>query len=144
MGIPYGLKIINKLLLSLPVQWGHIKNLITLMISRVESLFHFENINFQGRADYMHQFHLAKKDVHHGLVLRKQFILLQNHCGVNFVHLDNMSYQKTSCPTSPHIQKLANHMNVLRRNEINKKTIIKVKTYLSNINNCKLCSFITL
>jgi hypothetical protein len=75
MAIPTSFMIINKLFLSLLVQQGHIKDLVTFMVSRVEGLFHFENINLQGKADYMHQYHLAKRDVHPSLVFGKYFIL---------------------------------------------------------------------
>ncbi len=37
------------------------------------------------------------------------------------------------------------HMNMLgRKKEINKKTVLKVKTYMSSVHNYKLCSFKTL
>ncbi len=83
-----GLMIINELLLSLRVQWGHIKN---LTISKMEGLLHFENIKFQGKANYMHWYHLVEKDVHPSFALGKHFILLQNRCGVDLVHLDNLN-----------------------------------------------------
>jgi hypothetical protein len=54
MAIPTSLMIINKFLLSSLVQWGHINDIVTLAISIMEGLLHFENINFQGKADYRH------------------------------------------------------------------------------------------
>jgi hypothetical protein len=78
VAIPIGFMIINELLLSLSIQWQHIKDLVTLTVSRVEGLFHFENINFEGRVDYRHRYHPIERDVHHGLALGKHFILLQN------------------------------------------------------------------
>ncbi len=69
----------------------YIKEFVTLVVSIVEGLFHFENINFQGKANYMHRYHLAKRNVHLGLVFGKHFILFQNCYGVDFVHLDNLN-----------------------------------------------------
>jgi hypothetical protein len=68
LAIPIGFMIINELLLSLRIQWGHIKN---LKVSKVEGLFHFENINFQGKVNYMHQYHIVERDVHPSLALGK-------------------------------------------------------------------------
>jgi hypothetical protein len=85
MAIPIDFMIINEILISLLVQWQHIKDLVALAVSKVEGLLHFENINFEDRANYMHQYHLTKKDVHPSLMLGKHFILLQNRCDVNIV-----------------------------------------------------------
>ncbi len=58
----------------------------------MEGLLHFENIKFEGRADYKHQYHLANSDVHLGFALGKHFILLQNCRGVDIVRMDNVNY----------------------------------------------------
>jgi hypothetical protein len=58
----------------------------------MEGMFHFENINFEGKANYKHQYHHAESDVHLGLALGEHFILLQNCCGVDIVCLDNVNY----------------------------------------------------
>jgi hypothetical protein len=54
------------------------KDLVTLMVFRMEGLFHFENITFEGRVDHMHQYYPIKKDFHLDLALGKHFILFQN------------------------------------------------------------------
>jgi hypothetical protein len=54
MGIPYDFMIISELLLIIPIQWGHIKDLVAFAVSRVGGLLHFENIHFQGRTNYKH------------------------------------------------------------------------------------------
>jgi hypothetical protein len=46
MGIPNGLMIIHKLFLSLPVQRGHGENLVSMSISKMKCLLHFQNIHF--------------------------------------------------------------------------------------------------
>jgi hypothetical protein len=149
MAIPFSFMIINKLLLSPPIQWRHIKDLVVFTVSRVKGMFHFENINFEGRVDHIHQYHPIEKDVDLGLALGKHFILLQNCCGVDVVRLDN-----TNCPIKKQVvhhfhssRNLAcldfSHECIEKKNKIN-KTFLKVKSYLSNVHNFKLCSFISL
>jgi hypothetical protein len=91
MVIPNGFMIINKLLLFLPVQLRHIKDLVTFTISKVEGLLFFQNNNFEGMANYKHQYHPTKRDVHPSFALGKHFTLLQNYCGVDLVRLDNLN-----------------------------------------------------
>jgi hypothetical protein len=110
MVIPIDFMIINKLLLSLLVQWQHIKDLVAFMVSKVEGLFHFENINFQGRADYMHQYHPVEKDVHPSLAPGKHLILFQNRCGDDLVHLDNLN-----CPIK---RKVVQHLHTSKKLQI--------------------------
>ncbi len=69
---------INKLLMAFSIQWQYIKDLVAFTISIVEGLFHFQNINFEGKADYMNQYHVVKRDVHPSLALGNHFILLQS------------------------------------------------------------------
>jgi hypothetical protein len=112
----------------------------------MEHLFHFENINFQGKAYYMHWYYRTKRNVQLGLVLGRHFILLQNRCGVDLVDLDNLN-----CPIK---RQVVQHLHTSRNlqitwmcweeKEFNKKPFLKVKASLSNIHNCKLCSFRTL
>jgi hypothetical protein len=79
-------------LMSLLIQWGHIKNLVTFAISKVEGLLHFGHINFQGWANYMYRYQPTKRDVHPGLALGNHFILLQKICGVDLVDLGNFDF----------------------------------------------------
>jgi hypothetical protein len=54
MAIPTDFMIINELVISLLVQWKHIKDLVALAVSKVEGLLHFENINFKvGQITYI-------------------------------------------------------------------------------------------
>jgi len=105
------------------------------MVSRVEGLLHFENINYQGGVDYMHWYHIVERDVHLGLALEKHFIHLQNWCGVDLVHLDTLNYhikrqvdQRFHTSKNLHIMDFSHECVEKKKKEIIKKTFLNVKT----------------
>jgi hypothetical protein len=56
----------------------------------MEGLLHFQNINFEGKVNYKHQYHPTNRDVHLHFALGKHFIFFQNGCGVDLVRLGNL------------------------------------------------------
>ncbi len=63
---------IHKSFFSLLVCGKHIENFVTLPVSHMEGLFHFQHINFQGQSHHGHGYHYAEGNVH------LSFLLWQN------------------------------------------------------------------
>jgi hypothetical protein len=63
---------------TFPIHWKQIKNLIFFPVSHVKDLFHLQDINIESRPNNEHGNHLAQWNMHLGLALWGDFILLKN------------------------------------------------------------------
>jgi hypothetical protein len=60
----------------LPVCGKHIENFVTLLVSHIKGLFHFQHINFQGRSRHGHGYHYAKGNVHSNFLLWQNLVFV--------------------------------------------------------------------
>jgi len=78
MNIPFDFMCIHKLLFSFPIKKRTIEHLVTVTLVRMKCLFYFQNIYFEGRADYKHRDHLVEKNVDSSLALQHLMFFLES------------------------------------------------------------------
>jgi hypothetical protein len=78
MLIPTLLISVHKSFFPLPVCGRHIKNFVTLLVTHMEGLLHFQHINFQGQSHHRHGYHYAKGNAHSSFLLWQNLVFIQD------------------------------------------------------------------
>ncbi len=90
MGIPIVNVGINKLFLSIPIQGRYIGYFLSLMISSLKCLLHFQDINLESRTHDMHGDHSTKGDIHSYFPFQQHFVHVKDHNQIDFLLLKNL------------------------------------------------------
>ncbi len=82
----------QKLLLSSPIHWRDIKDLVALYLTNLKSMPHLKHVNFKGMTHNWHCYHSTKQDVHSCFMLGKHLVFFQDLRVIEFVLLHILDY----------------------------------------------------
>ncbi len=76
--IPTLLISVHKNFFPLPICGIYIENFVTLLVTHMEGLLHFQHINFQGQFHHGHGYHYAKGNAHSSFFLWQNLVSIQD------------------------------------------------------------------